>query len=114
MAHILHNSNIMFIFEKLEVYKKAQELRHHLKGIFSLIGDKYIRDQLQRASLSIILNLAEGSAKSSNREKMNYYRIARGSAFECVPIIQELFSDSVINSTEYTELYFLLEHEFHK
>jgi len=57
----------MFDFEKLKVYKEAKEfnkevinLLHENKGI-----DPYIRDQLKRASISIVINIAEGSGKFS-------------------------------------------------
>lgn len=99
----------MFDFEKLEIYKKAREFRKELKKYFPKIRDRYLRDQIQRASLSIILNLTEGAAKYSYKEKVHYYRIARGSAFECVPILQELFDDEVFIKEQYNNLYSLLE-----
>lgn len=46
-----------------------------------------MRDQLGRACLSIMLNIAEGSAKFSERDRKNYYVTARGSAFECTSLI---------------------------
>ena len=54
-----------FSYENLEVYKKAyqtnQNIYRFLKGNKNLPA--YVRDQLGRASLSIMLNIAEGSAK---------------------------------------------------
>ncbi|MBX2906622.1 MAG: four helix bundle protein [Taibaiella sp.] len=59
--------HIMFPYENLDVYKKAysvnQIVYRLLKGNKSIPG--YARDQLGRASLSIMLNIAEGSAKFS-------------------------------------------------
>ena len=43
----------------------------------------YLRDQIMRASSSVALNLAEGSAKPSNKDRQRYYRIALGSLREC-------------------------------
>ncbi|MCP4896032.1 MAG: four helix bundle protein [bacterium] len=42
-----------------------------------------VRDQLDRASTSIPLNLAEGNAKASTKDRCRYLQIALGSCFEC-------------------------------
>ena len=47
-----------------------------------------MRDQLMRAASSISLNLSEGSAKSSNKERLRYYSIAFGSIREIQAIIR--------------------------
>lgn len=99
----------MFDFEGLIVYKKSREFRQLLKPYFSKIRDRFLRDQLQRASLSIILNLTEGAGKYSSKEKINYFRISRGSAFECVPLLQELKDDGVMPTDKYLEMYGRLE-----
>ena len=43
----------------------------------------YLKNQFLRASSSIALNLAEGTAKPSQKDRMKYYRIALGSLREC-------------------------------
>ena len=48
------------------------------------------RDQFQRALLSIALNLAEGSAKSSNNDRRRFYEIALGSLRETQALIDIL------------------------
>lgn len=57
-----------------------------------------------RASLSIILNIAEGSAKFSNKDRRNFYITARGSAFECASIIEFLYSENEISEELMSEL----------
>ncbi len=47
-----------------------------------------IRDQLERASLSVCLNLAEGSAKDSPKDRRRFYVIALGSLREVQTIIE--------------------------
>lgn len=49
-----------------------------------------IKDQLDRASTSIPLNIAEGNAKQSLRDRCRYLQIAMGSAFECAACLDVL------------------------
>jgi len=96
----------MFAYEKLEVYKKAfavnQNIYRFLKANNSI--PRYVKDQLGRATLSIMLNIAEGSGKFSNKDRRSFYVIARGSAFECSSILSFLFNESEIPEALYTEL----------
>jgi len=76
--HPLHNS---FDFERLDVYRLA---RVHLEMVSDLRAAIKIRDQLDRASESILLNIAEGSGKpNGSRDRRKFYRISLGSAKEC-------------------------------
>jgi four helix bundle protein len=50
----------------------------------------HLRDQLSRASSSIALNLAEGSAKPTSRDRAKFYFIALGSLRECEAILEVL------------------------
>jgi four helix bundle protein len=47
-------------------------------------------EQFKRASSSIPMNLSEGYSRLSKKDKQSYLRIAKGSAFECVAIIDIL------------------------
>lgn len=47
----------------------------------------HIKDQLSRASLSVVLNLAEGSGKSTQKDRARFYRISLGSFRECQSIL---------------------------
>src|SRR5688572_20011023 len=58
---------------------------------------KYLRDQLLRASSSVALNLAEGSAKPTVRDRVRHYNIAFGSLRE-VQAILDLLNDEQNNA----------------
>ena len=62
----------------VEFYKQAKQQRL----------PAYIKDQLLRATMSIALNLAEGSAKPSLKDRVRFYTIALGSLREAQSIIQ--------------------------
>lgn len=89
----------MFDFEKLQVYQKAKEYNFELKKeILSLSTlDKSAKDQLRRAAMSIMLNIAEGTSRFSNADKRNFYVISRGSVFECVSINDLLTDEKIIS-----------------
>lgn len=72
----------MFDFEKLIVYQKTKvfntETRNYLK---TTKLDLTTADQLRRASLSIVLNIAEGSGRFSKADRRNFFVISRSSVF---------------------------------
>jgi len=98
----------MFDFQKLEVYQKS---KNFCKTISQLLRsdciDKVTRDQLRRASFSIMLNIAEGSSRFGNKDRKNFLVIARGSAFECAAIMDYLLEMKEL-STEDFNLYTML------
>ena len=49
-----------------------------------------LSDQLDRASISVPLNVAEGAGRSTPRERARHYTIARGSAVECLACLDLL------------------------
>jgi four helix bundle protein len=60
-----------------------------------------LRDQLDRASVSIVLNIAEGSGRFSPAEKAHFYLIARGSAMECLAALSLLHARSLVTPDVY-------------
>ncbi|TSC71536.1 MAG: S23 ribosomal protein [Parcubacteria group bacterium Gr01-1014_48] len=94
-------------FENLKVYCYAKELNreilHFVKNNKHI--DPYLRDQLRRASISIVINIAEGSGKFSKADKRNFYTIARGSTYECVSLFDIIHDEQQITDAEYKKLY---------
>jgi len=72
--------------ERLDAYRVALEFQSHASAL-ALRGDANLRDQLRRASLSCVLNTAEGAGQRSRAQKRHLYAIARGSAMECAAIV---------------------------
>ncbi len=101
----------MFAYENLEVYKKALSTNRKVYGLLKNNHTiaPYAKYQLGKASLSIMLNIAEGSAKFSNRDRKNFYTIARGSAFECSSLISFLHDEGEIETPTKEILYSSLE-----
>ena len=74
---------------KLHVYHVALEL-HCLCSTLVASLNRIVRDQLERASLSVVLNLAEAGGRRSRRDKARYYSISRGSATEVAALLDVL------------------------
>jgi four helix bundle protein len=92
----------MFDFCKLDVYQKAKAFCILIQKLISYGNfDCTTKDQLRRASFSIMLNIAEGSSRFSNKDRKNFMVVARGSAFECVAILEYLYEVSEINKDAY-------------
>jgi len=89
-----------FIFEKLDVYRKAVDFADKICALTQKFvrGNYYLADQLNRAALSISTNIAEGNGRYHKADRMNFFRIARGSAFECVPILEICNRKGLINT----------------
>jgi four helix bundle protein len=79
-----------FMFEKLEVYQKAVDLADEMAALTEGFprGYGFVVDQLNRAALSIATNLAEGNGRFTKPDRRNFFTIARGSAQECVPLLE--------------------------
>jgi len=97
----------MFDFEKLEVYKKAKGLN---KEVLLFLKenkqiDSYMRDQLKRASISTVINIAEGSGKFSKPDKRNFYTISRGSVYECVSLLELILEENQITKERFDYFY---------
>lgn len=74
----------MFDHERLEVYQSALQFIAWLELFLEKLPKSLaIREQLDRASSSIPLNLAEGNGKFTKPDRCRFFDIARGSALEC-------------------------------
>jgi four helix bundle protein len=91
----------LFDHEKLEVYREAIAFVAWLSVLLEekvRIGD--IRDQLDRASTSIPLNIAEGNGKYNLKDRCRFFDIAHGSALECAAGLDTLVAKSKATAEE--------------
>ena len=97
----------MFDFEKLEVYKKGKDLNKKVLKFLknNKVIDSYVRDQLRRASISMVINIAEGSGKFSKADKRNFYTTSRGSVYECISLLEIILEEGQISQSEFQEFY---------
>jgi len=96
---------ILLDHEKLNVYQiaiefvlLADEMIEHLPR-----GRAYLSDQLQRAALSIPLNIAEGAGEYAADEKIRFYRMAKRSATECAGILDVCQRLELIGENQYAK-----------
>ena len=94
------------MFEKLEVYQKAVDFAEKNSNLTDSFprGHFYLTDQLNRASLSIAANLAEGNGRWHPRDRKQFFWIARGSAQECVPLLEIAKRKKFIQTEEHQKL----------
>ncbi len=81
-------------FRTLELAKELYAESRHLKL------SQPIRDQFERAVLSIALNLAEGSAKPSTKDRHRFYHIALGSLRETQVILELIDQKELVKKAD--------------
>jgi four helix bundle protein len=85
--------NRLFDHEKLEVYQESLAFVTWLEPLMQKLPKAMaVRDQLDRASTSLVLNLAEGNGKFTSPDRCRFFDIARGSALECAAALDVLAS----------------------
>ncbi len=100
-----------FLIENLHVYQRAIDFTEAIDQITKRFPHRqsYISDQLNRAALSIAANLAEGNGRYHKADRANFFRIGRGSTFECVALIEVCKRTGIISIQEHALLYAQLE-----
>ena len=82
---------IYFDHEKLDVYRESIAFCGWVGEFLGAISAKAAaKEQLDRASTSIALNIAEGNGKFSAKDRARFFEVARGSALECAACLDVL------------------------
>jgi four helix bundle protein len=96
-----------FKFERLEAWQRAIESANAMFEIADALPQQYqfsLGEQLRRASLSIPTNVAEGCGRDSPKEASYFYRISKGSVYECVSLMVMIGKRGQLNRELYQKL----------
>jgi four helix bundle protein len=93
--------HVLFDHEKLEVYRVAREFLENSLPFGRRKMTRELRDQFERASVSIIANIGEGAGKTARADKQRLYEIARGSTTETATLLDVMRIRRIITTEEY-------------
>jgi len=82
---------------------------YRLTGNGKFAKDFGFRDQIQRASVSIMANIAEGFGRRSDKEFANFLNMAHGSASETQSHLYVAFDLGYLDQTSFDEVYILID-----
>ena len=84
--------------DRLDVYRIAREFDAFSSRVLPRRGCASLRDQLERASASIVLNIAKGCGRFARAEEAHFYLIARGSATECAAVLDLAIARGLVSA----------------
>ena len=88
-------------FEDIIAWQKSKELTVKVYSLFSDSKDFGFKDQIQRASVSVMNNIAEGFERRSNKEFKQFLYIAKGSCGEVRSMLIIAHELNKINTSDY-------------
>ncbi len=91
-------------FEDIEAWKEARELVKNIYDKFKDIRDYSFKDQIQRASVSVMSNIAEGFDRGTNKEFIQFLVIARGSLSELRSLLYNALDLGFIDEEVFRDL----------
>src|SRR5215470_10431757 len=99
-------------FEDIKAWQKAREATRLVydvpsRGLFA--KDYGLRDQIQRSSLSIMANIAEGYGRRSDKDFANFLNITHGSVAETQSHLYVALDQGYIDQDTFGMLYRLLD-----
>ena len=98
--------------EDIQAWQKARQLTRRIYEATSngrFAQDYGLRNQIQRASISIMANIAEGFGRRSDKEFANFLNMAHGPATEVQSHLYVALDLSYISETTFSELNGLLD-----
>ncbi|MCJ8164940.1 four helix bundle protein [Pontibacter sp. E15-1] len=97
----------MVNFTELDVWKKSRELANDIYSITKSFPKEELfglTNQMRRAAVSVVSNIAEGCGRQHTKDAIQFFYIARGSAFELeaqvlIAYDQKYLAESILEST---------------
>jgi four helix bundle protein len=91
---------MLFDHEKLTVYQASLKFVTFATEVIAKVSAKAaVKDQLDRASTSVPLNIAEGNGKFAIKDRCRYLDFARGSALECAACLDVLVAKTLLEQS---------------
>ena len=91
-------------FEGLRVWQQSRTFVNSIYDIMEQVRDYGFRDQIQRAAVSIMNNIAEGSESGSDAKYVNFLQISRGSCSEVRSMLYLCLDRNMINQETFDKL----------
>ena len=91
-------------FEDIIAWQKAKDLTLTMYRLFKTNKDFTFKDQIIRASISVMNNIAEGFERNSDKEFKHFLLIAKGSSGEVRSMLHIASELKYITDNEYAEL----------
>lgn len=95
-------------FEEIRAWQEARELSclvYRLTRQVNFSKDFGLKDQLQRAAVSVASNIAEGFARNGNKEFVKFLWIAKGSAAEVQSQLYVAKDIGYVSDSDFNEIY---------
>lgn len=92
-------------FEDIAVWQKSKDLNIIIYDMFKACKDYSFKDQIQRASVSIMNNIAEGYERNGNKEFRHFLYIAKGSSAEVRSMIYLALELNYVTKDEFENTY---------
>lgn len=91
-------------FEGLRVWQQARTFVNSIYDVMDQVKDYGFRDQIQRAAVSIMNNIAEGAESGSDAKFINYLQISRGSCSEVRSMLYLCYDRKIIDQDTFNHL----------
>ena len=92
--------------DRLDVYRAAVQFCAVVSRL--RVTPASLRDQIDRASASVVLTLAEGVGRVSGPDRAHFFAMARGSALECAAVLDLLHARGAVAESVYRDARTLL------
>ena len=98
--------DFVFSYRKLNVYQLSKQL---VTDIYNIVGSYpktelfALGDQMRRAVISVLSNIAEGTSKTSPKEQFHFLEIAYGSLMEIMCQLEISFDLGYINQDQFKQ-----------